>query len=89
MQKDRYSPCYRPDAGILNGKIMNEKQFCDEWEAVFEKNIGKYAGQLKYTPEEKEAVKVFDLTCFKAIVAVSSNKKAEQVLELKPEQYSI
>jgi len=53
MQKERYTPLYSPEAGIVADKIINVHEFQKLWEETFDKNAEKVK-DFKFTKEERQ-----------------------------------
>ena len=49
MQKERYSPAYKPEAGVLRGKLVNKEEFDLLWDHYYEMSEDKVA---KTNPSE-------------------------------------
>lgn len=62
---------YHHDAGIKNGKFLNEEAYKKEWETTFVKNAEEFQKKdpsFKYSNEEKNEALEFDLLCYKTIL---------------------
>ena len=48
VQKERYTPIYREDAGIINGRLMTEEEFKEKWNKEFKEGISSFP-DLQFT----------------------------------------
>jgi hypothetical protein len=67
MQKQRYSPAYRSDVGVLRGKFVTEEEFTTLWYYDFERNQDLFKDN-PVTLAEAERVRIFDWLMYKAII---------------------
>lgn len=67
LQKERYSPVYRCDVGILRGKLVNKEEFDLLWDHYYEISEEKVA---KVSPSQDNAsrCKLFDWLAYLALV---------------------
>lgn len=87
MQKQRYSPAYRSDVGVVRGKFVNEEEFTLIWYYDFERNQNLFKDN-PVTPEEAERVRLFDWLLYKSlIIFIYKSFDASELKKLDPTPY--
>ena len=78
MQRERYCPIYRQDAGIIHGRVLTRGRFEQKWTEEFNKNIHYVKFKQEPSEEEVERCKRYDYLTFKSIVEFVYNFRVKQ-----------